>query len=83
MHLYVCVRVCAGYCGQYLRGGVGHHQTGHVLWDQCVTSSATAPHLQSHQVKSRSYSLAHTLVHMYMHDAFPSAHSCTNEAVMI
>lgn len=47
-----CISVyeCAGNCRQYLRGGVGYHQTRHILWDQCVASFATTPHLQGYQV---------------------------------
>lgn len=30
---------------------MGHHQTRNVVWHQCVTSSETAPHLQSHKVR--------------------------------
>lgn len=57
---YDCIAcVCVGNCGQYLRGGMGYHQTWHILWDQRVTSSATASHLQSHQVNAHSRSLAH------------------------
>lgn len=41
----VSCRVSAGNRGQHLRGGVGHHQTRHVLWDQRVASSTTPAHL--------------------------------------
>lgn len=58
----VCVP-CAGDRGQHLRGGVGHHQTGHVVWDQRVTSSATSPHLQSHKVSLSFTNSSHEWTH--------------------
>lgn len=79
-----CLCVCIGNCGQYLRGGVGYHQTWHIVWDQRVTSSATASHLQSHQVNARPRCLSHSdaLYIMYSVLVFPSAEAGSEVLVL-